>query len=348
MSDQFIFEGEDLGAELNKVRKMFKWSNKSNCYVLCDQKVAVDLVEATIRNTKAYFLGEYKTIFKDYDPNMDTVTDYYLESGYIVRYRNSEEEAKPIKPGTYKFDMVSGLGFILEPIEFNTDAYVPLKIGVKGLEDDVSEFFANKKVYDDLDMRYRRAALIYGPPGNGKSFSIMRTAKELVETDDCVVIMMDGTNRGAMHGTHTAGQALLGHKLLIIMEEVTDSIKTDTSAFLNFLDGEMSWTNCYTIATTNYPETLPPNVCDRPGRFDFLFEVDNPGEEDRRAFLSKFMDVTDKTIRATDTFSISYLREVILRAKLRGVDPEVIIDDLRDVKKKVSRRFKGDPGGQYV
>ncbi len=135
-----------------------------------------------------------------------------------------------------------------------------------------------------------------------------------------------------------------GHETLIIMEEMTERLSAGTEDILNFLDGYSSWNNCYVIATTNYPETLPPNLVDRPGRFNHLIEVKHPNEEQKVVYF-KSKGFNDEEIASvlskTKDFSMDYIAQLSLQAKLQKLPLDKCLHYLEENKKKVKGAFRG-------
>jgi SpoVK/Ycf46/Vps4 family AAA+-type ATPase len=139
-------------------------------------------------------------------------------------------------------------------------------------------------------------------------------------------------------------EAFAGNDVLIVMEEMTERLSQGTEDILNFLDGYSSWNNCYVIATTNYPEVLPANLIDRPGRFNNLVEIKAPTDLQKTFFLTQkgFSEDDIKEIlpRCKD-FSLDYISQLALTAKLQNLKLSESFTILENNKKKVKGAFKG-------
>ena len=114
---------------------------------------------------------------------------------------------------------------------------------------------------------------------------------------------------------------------------------------LTFLDGESSWDNTVTIATTNYPEDLPANLVDRPGRFDTFIEYGNPAKDDIVKMGEKFgfSELEASTISGRG-YSFDYISFIMSLSKNNGKTLLQTITEETDKRKKISATFKGKIG----
>jgi SpoVK/Ycf46/Vps4 family AAA+-type ATPase len=129
-----------------------------------------------------------------------------------------------------------------------------------------------------------------------------------------------------------------------MIEEITSMMTThsEVSLLLSFLDGDKSWDNILTIATTNYPHKLPANFVDRPSRFDRLYSVDNPSEKVREIYLTKLMGkaVHPSIIKKTESYSLAYLKELIVESKIYGHTISETLKDFEQRKALIKHGFE--------
>lgn len=198
----------------------------------------------------------------------------------------------------------------------------------------VNTFFSNPP----KGRRNKMGILLYGPPGNGKSTAIMK----LVQSVDAVGITIP--RQLAVDGYYMAALKTImsGRKVVFIIEELTERMN-QLEPILTFLDGEASWDNCVTIATTNYPEELPHNLVDRPGRFDTIIMYKNPTDE-RIAQLANLFDVTDFDCLFNKGLSYDYVSFILSRAKELGVSVAETLKLEQDKRSRLSETFKGKLG----
>lgn len=228
-----------------------------------------------------------------------------------------------------------GLSFI--PYSNNTPA--ENIIDNKNLKVLVKDFFEN----GFSGRKNKKGFLLFGPPGNGKTTEIMSLFSLCEEMQLRIYLVDAKLHLGYLHG---AQKLLENDRNLFIMEEVTERVNgRGIEHLLTFLDGENSWNNSIVIATTNYPEDLPANLVDRPGRFDTFIEYGNPTKEDILKLAEKFEIPADEAIAITGrSLSFDYVSYMMALAKKEGVKLKEAIQKDEEAKRKVSSIFKGKIG----
>lgn len=150
---------------------------------------------------------------------------------------------------------------------------------------DIHTFFKNdtRKMYEQLEIPYKRGIILFGDPGNGKSAMIREVIRNVPEISKVVI------NPNVNSPTRILSsllKSLDGKSAIIIIEDI-DSLITDRnrSEFLNILDGVDIKSGVFFIGTTNYPDQIDPAFMNRSGRFDRTYKIDNPSPETRKAFF---------------------------------------------------------------
>jgi mitochondrial chaperone BCS1 len=138
---------------------------------------------------------------------------------------------------------------------------------------DLDRFLANRDLYSQRGIPWRRGYLFYGPPGTGKTSLVQAIASHydrqlvsltLTDMDDSALLR---------------AWSEISANCVIALEDV-DSVfegrkslgKLSFSALLNSLDGVGAVEGSITILTTNHRERLDPALI-RPGRCDREFEL---------------------------------------------------------------------------
>jgi SpoVK/Ycf46/Vps4 family AAA+-type ATPase len=129
-----------------------------------------------------------------------------------------------------------------------------------------------------------------------------------------------------------------------VIEELTERTgHTGTEKLLSFLDGETSWNNSYVVATTNYPDELPWNIIDRPGRFGTIVEVKNPTKEQRMSYMKIMalnLEELEEAADATEGLCFDYVKCTVLDALDNGTSVKEEVQKYKERREKVSKAFK--------
>jgi predicted AAA+ superfamily ATPase len=216
-----------------------------------------------------------------------------------------------------------------------TDANI---IPTHNLKEQVLEFFNNTK---ETGRKNKLGILSFGSPGNGKTTDLM----SLFANAEAEKMRIFIVNRKADLGDLNSYRSILeGDKTVFILEELTQrTVSEGTEELLTFMDGENSWTNSVTIATTNYPELLPANLVDRPGRFENFIEYKNPTKEQITTLASKF-DIDDASSLFNQDLSFDYVSFILSQAKKLGKPVKEAREFEENKRKKLSGTFKGKIG----
>ena len=152
---------------------------------------------------------------------------------------------------------------------------------------DILSFFTEKteKLYEKLDLPFKRGVILYGDPGNGKSAMI----REIIRTssNDVVKIIIRRVRSlsNVLSSLIDALNAKKKHAIIIIEDMEAMISDSNRSDLLNTLDGVDISSGMYLIGTTNYLEKIDSGFVDRAGRFDKSYKIENPGENTRRLFF---------------------------------------------------------------
>lgn len=291
---------------------------------------------------RAFIMERFEEIFPKYNPRLHTCETQYMNDNMYFTLSLTRGKNDPIPNGIYRISRHADFGIILQPFVWLADDWVSLDGQSDTLLADIKEFIATKNIYANLGLRYRRAALLYGPPGNGKTTAIYNVINSI---DECIVLILDADIKfDAIQGLR---EVLTDRLVVFVFEELTErATEASTEGLLSFLDGEQSWANCYTIATTNYPKELPENIVDRPGRFELILEFKPPNEKQRKTYLGHFGIADDLLVKETAGLSLDYLRYIVLKARVTNKSERDVLVELQNQRKKISQSFKqGTPFG---
>jgi len=129
---------------------------------------------------------------------------------------------------------------------------------------------------------------------------------------------------------------------MVVWEEFENWVENSESELLALLDGIQQVDNTIYIATTNYIDTIPERIKDRPSRFADVMEIGLPNATARRIFLEAKIHKTDNVdiamwVNETEGLSIDHLKDLIISVLVLGMSFEKALE-------KVSRITSYDDG----
>lgn len=300
--------------------------------------------------------GEVKDI-----PTADLCVQH---EGTLVHFKLIEED-KPIrdrfviKPGV--FNIVKTMsGLILDEFKIKQPSLLESINNTSTIMSEVNFFFNRLNVYEELGLEKKRALLLYGAPGTGKTASIARVCNKLIEEDKGTVIINWNSasieSEGVLDFFSSASTFDSNvTRMVLIIEDIGSNHEAHYGtrgvdrSLLNFLDGVgvNFAVPTFILATTNYASNLPENLADRPGRFDRMIEIPPPGDKER-VQLMKFIAKRDLTSdesgvigsKLCDGFSIAHLKEIVVRSRLNEKSFKEVASDMVSHSKKFSKGFE--------
>jgi hypothetical protein len=171
----------------------------------------------------------------------------------------------------------------------------------------------------------KRGLLLYGPPGVGKTLTLMHLIGRLPGR---TTFLTTGLGMGLLQPVVQLAQLLAPS--LVVLEDV-DLIAEERSRpfaggpllfeLLNALDGLRDDCDIIFALTTNRPEILEPALAARPGRIDLAVELPLPDAAGRRRLLELYArgltlrDVDlDALVARTEGASPAYIKELLRNA----------------------------------
>lgn len=202
---------------------------------------------------------------------------------------------------------------------------------------DVKAFLNADKFYEERQLPQKRGALMYGPPGNGKTSMITWAATQFDKV--FVIDPDDACNEVASNVNLLCTKE---ESKLIILEDL-DSLNEHNSHLLNFVDGSVYIPKAYFIGTTNFPDKLHENILSRPSRFDLFLKVDRPNKIQRDKLLRHHIpnlpeEEYELLANKTKGLNASYFQEIAtLKHSYEFVGETITIEEIID---ECQRRVK--------
>lgn len=267
---------------------------------------------------------------------------YISESRYFIVEPDAEiksEKEKELPGGAYIYEEYDGaLPERLVPTDLRTDGFVKTSMYHK-VKDHIRSFIDSGEIFMQGGGLYKCGIMLYGPPGEGKTSTIRNLIKEEIPADAVVIFCSEIPTHSFLKKIK---ETLHDRLKVIVFEEMLTVVSSDKrlEKVLDFLDGEQSLNYMLVLATTNYPERLPGNIVDRPGRFDELYRFGHPKKDDLKNILTHYLgrDPTESEIKVSEGLSSAAIQQACILARRKGIT----LEQASAVFKKRSELVKKD------
>ena len=176
--------------------------------------------------------------------------------------------------------------------------YLPKK-QIINLINDFQYFLDNEKLYNFLDINYKRCYLFEGVWGSGKTSTIRMLASKFKYNIAIIVFDASLTDTKFFDAIRD-----LPKKSILVLEDIDclfqERKKNDDnknmitfSSILNALDGMMTKNGLITIMTTNYKLNLDKALI-RPGRVDYIMHFDYMKKSEIKTMYLRFIYVNEE------------------------------------------------------
>lgn len=295
------------------------------------------------------------TIINESDYSTLTPDGTFVQLKYIEDQEVSTDYT--VRPGIFVISVTMDETRLVTT-KFVSDKILEEFLHTKDLTERIDLFFSKLNVYKELGVEVpKRAALLFGPAGSGKSTSLTKVAQKY--NDDKTLIIVWPTDRvdpGTVKSFVKSFKYEGVERMILIAEDIggveMDQVRMKSpSSLLSLLDNqEMTFKlPIFIIATTNHPEVFLGNLTNRPNRFDDKIEMGFPPKEFRIKLLEFFnkSPLTNEQIEAissskTTEFTPAHIREIILRSRIYDKSIEQVISDMIKEIETYNKGFNKD------
>lgn len=206
----------------------------------------------------------------------------------------------------------------------------------------IDTFWEAKESFAQYGQLFKRGIMLWGPPGGGKTCTLMLLCHDIIKRDG-IVVMANHPGRTA-RGLEIIRRIEPERPLICVLEDIDEIVSEyGEHELLALLDGETQIDNVAFIATTNYPERLDRRLINRPSRFDEIIKVGMPSAAAREVYLKSRLkddDRIEQWVKDIEGFSVAHLRELVVAVCCLGRTYQDTIDRLRSM----ARTPKSDSG----
>lgn len=224
-------------------------------------------------------------------------------------------------------------------------------------------FLNSKDMYkNDLKLPWKRGYMFIGPPGCGKTL-LIRTIRNywgLRTFDVQKAIQKDGTvDIGSLTHPTTVDMILYPpeqNPIICVMEDIdkfiiyqsvgskgdADAGKVTLHDILKALDGLEQYDGIIIIATTNYARDMSEAILNRPGRFDRIWQINLPTEDNILKLINYHnIEITDGNLNSIvcglKGFSMAFVAEFVKSVKSKFKRNKVSIGEAKSVLDKINQ-----------
>lgn len=279
------------------------------------------------------------TMLEESDFSVMTPDGQFIQFDYEYD-KTKEDNNYKVAPGIFAI-AAENMRIILKKTSFTAQRVLEESVSTKEITNKINTFFNKVDVYKKYGLDPKRALLLYGAPGTGKSLVISKVCEEYAKDNSTLIVIWPSDKfeardvKAFLKTFDYTSNAIT--KLILVIEDLGGVENADgprrysESSLLSLLDNVEKTFSVPTmiVATTNHPEKFLENLTDRPQRFDDVMEVKPPTPEFRAKFL-EFFSQGEASVQAQemvkdrkfDGFSVAHIKEIVIRAALMDLTIE--------------------------
>lgn len=228
-----------------------------------------------------------------------------------------------LPPGFYEFCSTM-LGSYLKQEDPKTDNAIVVADSVSHRIIEQIKIFQSKRAdYRRFGLLHKRAIMLEGPAGSGKSMSAKIAGDHIIACGGVVISPGSPNYFPNLPSFLKDLRAIhLEMPVMCILEDIDHEAYNEEyiERHLSLLDGKDQIGNCFYVATTNHIDKIDPRLTNRPKRYDEVIHVGPPSEAARRNYLGQIIpkdqpargEAIDALTKMGDGFMFSHLNELMV------------------------------------
>jgi len=260
-------------------------------------------------------------------------------NGYGISSKNTytriNGQTDKLPAGQYSFfmDMNGNVHYELSAYSsdklFFEDEALPNRI-----MDEIKSWLDKREQYEKFGFMYKRAFMLHGPPGNGKTSLIIEISRLFAAMYDGITLRLKGNPQNLINAIKGIRETHPNRPVLVVIEEIDDVYLNWGGTLLDVLDGGFDMSGVCFVATTNFLDKLDARIRSRPSRFDTIVEVVGPSKNTRKKYLKSLGVDTEKSeeiAKASDGMSFAHLKEFVIASVILGQSVSSVRDRLQSM-----------------
>lgn len=254
-----------------------------------------------------------------------------------------------------------------DPTAFD-DLFLPDEV-IKDFRADFEDFLHSRKMYiEDLKLPWKRGYMLIGSPGNGKTKLIRSVCNYYgLEYFDIKKVIDNGGNLNMETAISSSIDYLLypdeERPKVCILEDIDKFTAFQSGAeqdygaislhsLLRGLDGVDAYSDIILMATSNFPDVIHEAIAGRPGRFDKIYSIEKPTEENIKKLLTHYRltfdgcdaeFVSKKLLGSSMAFVAEFVKMAKMKYKRNNITVEEankLLDGIKAHQKLCETHFK--------
>lgn len=250
---------------------------------------------------------------------------HYLENGDIsFSSLDTIRTSKSLDEGSYK---ISWSRYPKEKIFLKKDKDAePVKAysfkSKEQIDNLIDKFFDDEiiKQIKELGFHHKVGLLFHGPEGTGKSSIMKHYYMRLIQEKKAIVFHIirseDSDSLLKCWEFIASIRSIQDNPIIIVLDEMDQFIPKDTANLKSIMDGILSITNCFFMASTNHLDVIPEAIKNRPSRFKYVLNIEGIETKEEvfeimKKMLNKKMSDNDieKLAEAHVNKSLDYIKQ---------------------------------------